>query len=117
MRKRIECVVALAANPGTFNPVFEQLMKTHRFLLIPIVALATNIANAATDWTEKSALKALAVTAHERAEACQALAVIGGPKSVPVLADLLDDEANIRSRIPKFIQESLDQQKRSFKRV
>lgn len=56
-----------------------------------MVALATNIANAATDWTEKSALKALAVTAHERAEACQALAVIGGPNSVPTLAGLLDD--------------------------
>jgi HEAT repeat protein len=74
-----------------FNPLFDQQMKSPRFLLIPILALASNLVSAATDWDEDSALAALAVTAHDRAEACQALAVIGGPKSVPVLADLLND--------------------------
>ncbi|MDA0349385.1 MAG: hypothetical protein O3C43_09970 [Verrucomicrobia bacterium] len=66
-------------------------MNSPRFLLIPLLVLATSIANASTDWDEESALAALAVTAQARAEACQALAVVGGPKSVPVLAGLLND--------------------------
>jgi HEAT repeat protein len=90
-RKQIVCVAALAANPGMFNTLPDQSMTSPRFLLISLLALATNLANAATDWTEKSALAALKVTAQSKAEACQALAVIGGPKSVPVLAGLLDD--------------------------
>ena len=66
-------------------------MKSPRFFLISLLAFATSIASASTDWNETSALAALAVTAQDRAEACQALAVVGGPKSVPILAGLLDD--------------------------
>jgi len=91
MQKPIVCAIAPVANRGMFNLLFYQLMKISRFLLIPILALVSNVASAATNWTEESALAALAVTAQAKAEACQALAVIGGPTSVPVLADLLDD--------------------------
>lgn len=42
-------------------------------------------------WTEKRAIAVLAIDNQTRAEACQALAVIGGPDSVPALSWLLDD--------------------------
>jgi hypothetical protein len=74
-----------------FNPFFDQAMKAARFILIPLVVLASSLTQATADWDEESALATLAVTAHARAEACQALAVIGGPKSVPTLAGLMDD--------------------------
>lgn len=42
-------------------------------------------------WDEKMAISVLAIDNQKRAEACQALAVIGGPDSVPALSWLLDD--------------------------
>ena len=65
--------------------------------LIPALlgfALANSAPAAETKTTEAAALAVLASEAglHEKARACQQLAVVGGPAAVPALASLLDQE-------------------------
>ena len=65
--------------------------------LIPallVFALAGSGPAAETKTTESAALAVLASEAgvHEKARACQQLAVVGGPAAVPALASLLDHE-------------------------
>lgn len=70
-------------------------MTTIRSLLPALLALSlTGSVPAAELPSEQSMLDVLASGAdiHEKARACQELAVVGGPKSVPALAALLDQE-------------------------
>ncbi|MBC9868580.1 MAG: hypothetical protein F7O42_12005 [Opitutae bacterium] len=66
-------------------------MKLSGFYLIPCLALAGIIAQASPAWDEATALAALASGNEEKARACQVLAVVGGPDTVPALAELLGD--------------------------
>lgn len=70
---------------------FTNTMKSFHFLLTPILLLGTISVTHAAEWSESKALAALASDTQEKARACQALAVVGGPESVPVLAELLSD--------------------------
>ena len=70
---------------------FHRIMKLSGFSLIPFLALAGNIAQASPAWDEATALAALASGTEEKARACQVLAVVGGPDTVPALAELLGD--------------------------
>jgi len=70
-------------------------MNPIRPLLSTLVLLGlTGAAPAAEQPTEASQLAVLSSKAsvHDKAVACQKLAVVGGPKSVPALAALLDQE-------------------------
>jgi HEAT repeat protein len=67
-------------------------MKVFRYLFIPFLVLISSGANAAVEWDEETALAVLASDTEAKARACQALAVVGGPDSVPALAGLLGDE-------------------------
>ncbi len=66
-------------------------MKSIHLLLAPILAFGTISVIQAAEWNESKALAVLASDTQEKARACQALAVVGGPESVPVLASLLSD--------------------------
>ncbi|MCX6874159.1 MAG: HEAT repeat domain-containing protein [Verrucomicrobia bacterium] len=59
-----------------------------------LLGLALVSSSPAAETTEASALAVLASKAgvHEKARACQQLAVVGGPAAVPALAALLDHE-------------------------
>lgn len=65
-----------------------------RSLIPALLALSFAHPVNAAEATEAEALAVLASDAgiHEKARACQQLAVVGGPKSVPALAALLDKE-------------------------
>jgi HEAT repeat protein len=67
-------------------------MKAQHLVFIAILALPFFNAQANMDWDEDSALAVLTTGVEQKAQACQALARVGGPKSVPVLASLLGDE-------------------------
>ncbi|MBH53789.1 MAG: hypothetical protein CMI18_05520 [Opitutaceae bacterium] len=62
-------------------------------LVLVILSCCFSLAGAEnTDWNEATALAVLASDTEKKARACQALAVVGGPESVPTLAVLLNDE-------------------------
>jgi HEAT repeat protein len=65
-----------------------------RSLIPALLVLALADAAPAAETTEAAALAVLASEAglHEKARACQQLAVLGGPAAVPALAALLDQE-------------------------
>ena len=63
-----------------------------RNLCFLLTALAATCLNSVGKFDEKSALAVLASDSEMKARACQALAVYGGPESVPALAELLSDK-------------------------
>ena len=65
-----------------------------RSLMPVLLALGLIFPVAAAESPETAALAVLASSAdlHEKARACQELAVFGGPAAVPALAALLDQE-------------------------
>ena len=65
-----------------------------RSLMPALLALSLTGPLMAAETTEAAALAVLASEAglHEKARACQQLAVLGGPAAVPALAELLDKE-------------------------
>ena len=89
MRKRTVCPADPAETRGTYNPYIYKLMKAIRFLLLPLAVLAITSADSLAKFDEKSALAVLASDSEMKARACQALAVHGGPDSVPALAEFL----------------------------
>src|SRR4051812_45959141 len=103
MPRRTACAAAPAARPGTPEPPMPATMMPIRpllsaLLLVCFTAPLTSAENtksaAKTKATEASALAVLGSSAdmHEKARACQELAMLGGPASVSALAALLDDE-------------------------
>jgi HEAT repeat protein len=69
-------------------------MITIRSLISAGLVVSFAIASTAAESPEAAALAVLASDAglHEKARACQELAVVGGPAAVPALAALLDQE-------------------------
>lgn len=74
------------------EPQFHRYMKALRYLLIALLSLVASIINVSANWDEATALAVLASDTEQKARACQALAVVGGPNAVPALAELLDDQ-------------------------
>lgn len=74
--------------------LFHQMKTLIRPLLPALMVLCMTGSGPAAEPDEPAALAVLASGAgvHEKARACQQLAVVGGPKAVPALAALLGDE-------------------------
>lgn len=81
-------VARLNPNSAVFMNAFRSFGST--LLLLAVAGCATLPTNPA----EQAALDVLGSGAglHEKARACQELAVVGGPRAVPALAALLDHE-------------------------
>ncbi len=67
-------------------------MNAFRLSIIALLTLGTSSSNVFAEWDEATALSILASDTEKKARACQALAIVGGPESVPALAELLSDE-------------------------
>lgn len=90
--KPTACAAALAAILGTLKPWPYISMKSLRLLLLSLLSLGISSMTLAEEWDEASALAVLASDTQMKARACQALAVVGGPDSVPALAALLGSQ-------------------------
>ena len=90
--KRTACAAGPAVTPGTPEPQPIYNMNAFRFLIIALLTLGANNLNVIAEWDEATALSVLASDTEKKARACQALALVGGPESVPALAELLSNE-------------------------
>ena len=89
MTRRTAWPADLAGIRGTFKTNIGIFMKVLSSLILPLLALAVFCVNSFAKFDEKSALAVLASDSEKKARACQALAVYGGPDSVPALAEFL----------------------------
>ena len=76
------------------NPKLALIMIANRSLVPALIVVALAGSALAATTPEAAALAVLASTAgvHEKARACQQLAVVGGTAAIPALAALLDNE-------------------------